>query len=905
METIKKFQFVLVLCAILVCLANPAAAEPEIMGLSKFSGEKYAILVGIEDYANLGDLENCDDDARDMRALLLGPECGFSYGNIELLLNSQATRNNIKGAIERVSTQAGPEDLVVFYFSGHGSFGEDLPPYDEYSDGLDEYICPQDSRYSGKVNYIRDDELKIWFDAIPANHKLLIFDSCYSGGMAKSAEPELLSDKRPVSDFMRDFLDDRGGIGPSVAKDVSGSPYLVLAACREYEESSAGTPNSIFTFFLLQAFDSIAADTDNDGWISAEEAFYYAEPRAVEFIDSEMPQRPMHPQIYDGSDEEIELVSKGGTLPTTVPTTVPTTAVLLPDLVVQSVAIGTDAPVAGQRISVRPTVRNTGSGYALPSTASVYLSTDQVISAGDTLLGHVPVGMLPGGQSSTGTIWVTIPSNLGPGDYYIGVVADGMNTIAESNENNNTNHAKIRISGGQTMVPTTVPTTQPTSVPTTVPTTAPATSLIAPDLVVESVTPGTSSPYAGQRIAVTARIRNQGGGYAMPNQAYVYLSRDTTITPADTYLGTISTGLLLSGRISTGTTWVTIPSNLGPGDYYIGVVADGLDTVSESNENNNANYAKIRISGGQTTVPTTFPTTIPTAVPTTQPTSVPTTAPTISPTMSLTAPDLVVESVTPGTSSPYAGQRIAVTARIRNQGGGYAMPNQAYVYLSRDTTITPADTYLGTISTGLLLSGRISTGTTWVTIPSNLGPGDYYIGVVADGMNTIAESNENNNTNHAKIRISGGQTTVPTTVPTTHPTSVPTTVPTTAPTTSLTAPDLVVESVTPGTSSPYAGQRISVNVRIGNEGRAHAMPNQAYVYLSRDTTISPADTYLGQIPFSIVLSGRSSSRTGYMTVPYGTAPGVCYLGVVADGSNTVSEINEHNNTNYAMVQVKG
>jgi subtilase family serine protease len=83
------------------------------------------------------------------------------------------------------------------------------------------------------------------------------------------------------------------------------------------------------------------------------------------------------------------------------------------------------------------------------------------------------------------------------------------------------------------------------------------------------------------------------------------------------------------------------------------------------------------------------------------------------------------------------------------------------------------------------------------------------------------------------------------------------------------------------------------------------MPNQAYVYLSRDTTISPADTYLGQIPFSIVLSGRSSSRTGYMMVPYGTAPGVCYLGVVADGSNSVSEINEHNNTNYAMVQVKG
>ncbi|HUU76512.1 MAG TPA: CARDB domain-containing protein, partial [Methanoregulaceae archaeon] len=153
---------------------------------------------------------------------------------------------------------------------------------------------------------------------------------------------------------------------------------------------------------------------------------------------------------------------------------------------------------------------------------------------------------------------------------------------------------------GQTPAPTTVPTTSPTTIPTTVPTTVPTavptTISNAPDLVVQSVTLGTTSnPDAGQRISVNARVKNQGGGYALASKALIYLSHDMMITSGDTYLGSITVGVLPAGQSSSGTAWVTFHEGLGPGDYYIGVVADGSGTISESNENNNANSAIIHV----------------------------------------------------------------------------------------------------------------------------------------------------------------------------------------------------------------------------------------------------------------------------------------------------------------------
>ena len=108
-------------------MAKPAAAD------------KYALLVGVDDYAPKGehdfrmtgisDLYSCETDVYLMRDVLVG-EYGFAESNVRVLLSlhegQEATGANIKQAFdEHLVAQAGPDDIVVFYFSGHGTKIED------------------------------------------------------------------------------------------------------------------------------------------------------------------------------------------------------------------------------------------------------------------------------------------------------------------------------------------------------------------------------------------------------------------------------------------------------------------------------------------------------------------------------------------------------------------------------------------------------------------------------------------------------------------------------------------------------------------------------------------------------------------------------------------------------------
>ena len=72
-----------------------------------------------------------------------------------------------------------------------------------------------------------------------------------------------------------------------------------------------------------------------------------------------------------------------------------------------------------------------------------------------------------------------------------------------------------------------------------------------------------------------------------------YLSTDPNITSADTYLGAALGPLVYFGPIvfpdpyKWQATSVQIPANTPLGNYYIGVLVDRENTISESDETNN------------------------------------------------------------------------------------------------------------------------------------------------------------------------------------------------------------------------------------------------------------------------------------------------------------------------------
>ncbi|HSJ25459.1 MAG TPA: caspase family protein [Longimicrobiales bacterium] len=150
---------------------------------------RYAVIVGIDDYPGTdADLDGSVADAQAMRQLLM-EQYGFRDGDIRMLLNGQARRSNIINAFRQHLGQAQPNDVVVFYFSGHGMQLNDNyllhPPVDNEPDGRDESIVVWDD--SGDIGVIVDDELGFLTDELQARRALVMIDACHSGTVTRAS----------------------------------------------------------------------------------------------------------------------------------------------------------------------------------------------------------------------------------------------------------------------------------------------------------------------------------------------------------------------------------------------------------------------------------------------------------------------------------------------------------------------------------------------------------------------------------------------------------------------------------------------------------------------------------------------------------------------------------------------
>jgi hypothetical protein len=88
--------------------------------------------------------------------------------------------------------------------------------------------------------------------------------------------------------------------------------------------------------------------------------------------------------------------------------------------------------------------RSTGSSFRV----SFYLSSNSTISSTDYLLGSATIGSLNAGATDAFSVNLSLPGFtnsfwFGDGTYYIGMIIDSNDAIAESNENNNRNRGEL------------------------------------------------------------------------------------------------------------------------------------------------------------------------------------------------------------------------------------------------------------------------------------------------------------------------------------------------------------------------------------------------------------------------------------------------------------------------------
>ena len=257
-------------------------------------GDNYALVVGIADYAEGNDLEYTDDDAAAFAEHLIS-NSAWSSADVTLLLDEQATYAGLVSALEDLASTATSDDLVVIYFSGHGSAQADRPPYDE-SDGWDETLSLHDGVQ------MTDDIFAAAVADIRAERILVVLDTCYSGGQITSGIQEAADALPAATGGATGVAEDLVASGNVSLKDLDrSSTYIVaLTASSDWQSSweFQALEHGVFSYYMLRAMEGDAdLAGDADGKTSAEECYEYLAPLVIRYTTYFAD--PQNPQLLD------------------------------------------------------------------------------------------------------------------------------------------------------------------------------------------------------------------------------------------------------------------------------------------------------------------------------------------------------------------------------------------------------------------------------------------------------------------------------------------------------------------------------------------------------------------------------------------------------------------------------
>ena len=212
--------------------------------------KKIALLIGVSEYgAGIPPLLSALNDVEAMERVLQNPNLG-NFAQVERLLNPDTVAMRI--AIQKLFRNASKEDLLLFFFSGHGITNDDNHLY------LATRNTAKDDFEATAVdaNFIQTQSKNCY-----SKRQVLILDACYSGAFASGWHTK--------------------SIGVDIKKQLGAEGRVVLTSSGATQTSFAqeGATLSLYTQYLVEGIETGAADTDNDGNIHVQELHAYAKSR--------------------------------------------------------------------------------------------------------------------------------------------------------------------------------------------------------------------------------------------------------------------------------------------------------------------------------------------------------------------------------------------------------------------------------------------------------------------------------------------------------------------------------------------------------------------------------------------------------------------------------------------------
>jgi hypothetical protein len=230
-----------------------------------------SLLIGISDYQHFSargpagqtDLQGPLNDVERMRASLR--RWGFGDpGSTKVLVNESASRTGVLQALDWLATATTDStDVVVVYYSGHGSYATDADGDERRlatNDTLDEGLVPWDAQniHDG-AQLILDDEIRERLGRLKTRNVTVLLDACYSGTATRApGQSETRRAKGPVGPATSGAASARG-----TSLDLLQQPghtLITAASAQQLADEQLFREDQkifgVFTYYLTRVLDA-------------------------------------------------------------------------------------------------------------------------------------------------------------------------------------------------------------------------------------------------------------------------------------------------------------------------------------------------------------------------------------------------------------------------------------------------------------------------------------------------------------------------------------------------------------------------------------------------------------------------------------------------------------------------
>ncbi len=243
--------------------SNPVKVNNKFSYIDEIYSESWALVIGINKYQNIERLNYAVNDAMAVQRMLVD-KYGFKDSNIKLILDEEATKDNILQGFSDILSQSREKDRVIVFYAGHGE------TYKLPSGGDMGYLIPVDGDLDNL--YMSSIPMKSVYDIAEmsyAKHILYLVDACYGGltlntrGIKKDQTPE----------YLKQMTRERG------------RQVITAGGKDEQVQERPEWGHSAFTRNLLKGLGEGLADENLDGVITGDELGGFIKNRVIVDVD--------------------------------------------------------------------------------------------------------------------------------------------------------------------------------------------------------------------------------------------------------------------------------------------------------------------------------------------------------------------------------------------------------------------------------------------------------------------------------------------------------------------------------------------------------------------------------------------------------------------------------------------